>query len=173
MTAIAAKVYPGRIVMACDSRMSRGYHGKDTGYPRKIIRGSDFLVGVSGSAIVVPLLAAYAKNHSIGEGGDIRIAEWCFEFLEFCKKYTGDWKQDATLLLAHKSGLYGIEDWLPLPVADWEAVGSGFMHAEAALYMGADPVEAVEVAIKMAYGCGGEVREETLYGVSGEANATT
>lgn len=158
MTVIAARVESDRIVMACDSRVSRGWHGKNTGYPSKIIAGSDFAVGASGSAMVAPLLAAYAKDHGIGSGGDLRVTEWCFEFLEFCKKHTGEFKQDAHLLLAHKSGLYSIYEWLPVRVSDYCAIGSGFEHAEAAMYLGRSPEEACDVAINMAFGCGGDIK---------------
>jgi ATP-dependent protease HslVU (ClpYQ) peptidase subunit len=157
MTAIAAKVEAGKIVMACDSQYSRGWHGKKTGYPEKIVLGSDFAAGVSGNAAVIPMLAAYAKDHGIGSGGDLRIAEWCFEFLGFCKKHTGEWKQEAHLLIAHCSGLYTVHDWLPLQIKDYCAIGSGFEHAEAALYLGKSPAEAVGVAVNMAYGCGGDI----------------
>lgn len=163
MTVIAAKVEGDSIVMAADSRVSRGGHGKNTGYQSKIVNGSDFFVGISGSAMVAPMLMAYAKDHGIGTGGDLRIAEWCFEFLAFCNKYTGDWSQEAHLLLAHKTGLYSIYDWLPLRVNDFCAIGSGFEHAEAAMYLGSSPREAVEVSIAMADGCGGAIDVRTMF----------
>jgi ATP-dependent protease HslVU (ClpYQ) peptidase subunit len=108
------------------------------------------------------MLAAYAKDHSIGSGGELRIAEWCFEFLGFCKKHTGEWKQDASLLVAHHSGLYAVEDWMPIGVTDYCAIGSGFEHAEAAMYLGKTPAEAADVAINMSFGCGGKIVERTV-----------
>ena len=157
MTVIAAKVGKKGIVMSCDSQMSRGWHTKSTGYQDKIIEGSDFMIGVSGSALLMPLLTMYAKNHPIGEGGIDRVTEWCLEFLDFCKKKTDSWNQNGQLILAHHSGLYAIEEWLPLKVSDFCATGSGYQYAEAAMYLGKTTSEAVDVAIHMAYGCGGDV----------------
>lgn len=159
MTVVAAKIDGDTIRMACDSQFSRGWHHKATGNPEKLVKGADFVVGISGSAMVLPLLTVYAKDHSIGTGGEARITEWLFEFLGFCKSHTQNWDQDATLLLAHASGLFVVEDWLPLRVHDFAAIGSGFQHAEAALHLGHSAREAVEVAIAMAYGCGGEIVE--------------
>lgn len=156
MTVIAAKVEENHIVMSCDSQVSRGWHKKSTGYPVKIIDGSDFIIGASGAAVLMPLLSAYSKNHQIGDGGADRIIEWCFEFLEFCKKKTDSWNQEGQLILAHGSGLFVIEQWLPLKIDDFCAVGSGFQYAEAAMYLGKTTEEAVDVAIHMDYGCGGD-----------------
>ena len=157
MTVIAAKVYEDEIVMSCDSMYTRGWHHKKTGYPEKIIEGADFVAGVCGSAEAIPLLLLYSKNHPIGDGGAARVLEWCTEFLDFAKKKTDNWGVDASVVLAHKSGLYLVDKWIPLPITDWCAHGSGYEHAEAALYLGCDTEKAVDVAVNMAYGCGGKI----------------
>jgi len=165
MTVIAAKIYDGNIQMACDSMVTRGRHKKSTGYPCKIIEGKDFILGFCGDAVILPLLTMYSKNHIIGNDGDAdRIVEWCSEFLEYVKKKTNEWKGSlkASLLLAHSSGLFLIEDWLPIKVDDWCATGSGYEHAESALYLGHTPVEAVDVAINLAYGCGGKITNKSI-----------
>ena len=53
--------------------MSRGWHKKSTGYPEKLVRGVDFVAGISGDASVIVLLSMYAKNHPIGIGGTDRV----------------------------------------------------------------------------------------------------
>jgi len=157
MTVIAAKIIKNEISMSCDSQISRGWHKKSTGYPDKIITGDDFILGVSGSAMVLPLLMVYSKNHKIGVGDEDRIIEWGSEFLDYCKKKTGSWDQSCSMILAHNSGLFMIEDWLPLRIKDFCATGSGYKHAESALYLGESTESAVSVAIALADGCGGEI----------------
>jgi hypothetical protein len=119
--------------------------------------------------MVLPLLTVYAKDHAIGSGGEARITEWLFEFLGFCKSKTEEWNQDADLLLAHGRGLFAVEDWLPLRVTDFAATGSGYQHAEAAMYLGHSPRDAVRTAIAMAYGCGGEIVEDVVALTGGAA----
>jgi len=157
MTVLAAKIYNDRIQISCDSMVSRGWHKKTTGYPDKIIEGSDFIAGVCGDATAMSLLIMYSKNHPVGVGGLDRIVEWCSEFLEFVKKKTNNWGIDSSLILVHKSGLFMIEDWIPMQINDWCAHGSGYKHAEAALFLGHDTDKAVDVAINLAYGCGGKI----------------
>lgn len=107
--------------------------------------------------MLIPLLVIYSKNHPVGEGGVTRLTEWRTEFLDFCKKRTGSWDQDGSLIIAHRTGSYAIEDWLPLEIDDFCATGSGYQHAEAAMYLGHDTEAVVDVAVNMAYGCGGDV----------------
>jgi ATP-dependent protease HslVU (ClpYQ) peptidase subunit len=162
MTVIAAKIEKNKIHISCDSQVSRGNHKKKTGFPGKIVTGSDFFVGVSGDALLVPLLTAYSKNHPIGGGGEERVIEWGFEFLDFCKKRTDSWEQEGELILCHHSGLFLIYDWLPLKIEDFCAVGAGFQHAEAAMCLGKSTHEAVDVAINLAFGCGGDITTENI-----------
>jgi ATP-dependent protease HslVU (ClpYQ) peptidase subunit len=162
VTVIAAKVYDDKIVMSCDSMATRGYHHRKSGFPEKIIEGQDFLAGVCGDASVMSLLMMFAKNHPIGEGGVARVVEWCAEFLEFAKNKTDSWGGDASLVLAHRTGLFIIDGWIPLAVKDWCAHGSGYQHAEAALYLGHDTEKAVDVAVNMAYGCGGNIVTKSI-----------
>lgn len=162
MTVIAAKIENKKIVISCDSRFTKGFHGRNSGYQDKIIEGQDFIIGISGSALLIPLLIMYSKNHPIGDGEIERITEWCFEFLEFSKKKTDSWDQEGQLIIGHKSGLFIIENWLPLKINDFCAVGSGYQHAEAAMYLNASTIEAVDVAINMAYGCGGNITTKKI-----------
>ena len=162
MTVIAARIKDNEVVMSCDSQVSVGWHHKKTGYMDKIINGPDFIIGVSGSAMLMPLLSMYSKNHQIGDGGEERITEWCFEFLEYCKKKTDAWSQPGALILGCASGMFLIEDWIPLRITDFCAVGSGYQHAEAAMYLGMDTEKAVDVAINMAFGCGGAIKTSSI-----------
>ena len=163
MTVIAAKIHEDSIKMSCDSMVSRGWHKKTSGYPEKIIEGRDFIVGMAGICTTKALLTMYSKNHPIGEGSIDRIVEWGTEFLDYVKKKTGNWDStDSTLLLAHVSGLYMIESWLPIEISDWCAIGSGYQHAEAALYLGHDTEKAVDVAVNLEYGCGGKIITKSL-----------
>jgi len=163
VTVIAARVNGQCIEMSADSQFTRcGGHKNNTGLTEKIIRGSDFVIGVSGEALLLTLVSMYAKNHPVGDGGVDRVTEWGLEFLEYCRKKTDSWDQHGSLLLAHKSGLYAVYDWIPLVVTDFWAIGSGLQYAETAMYLGHSTEEAVLVAIQMAYGCGGNVVTEQI-----------
>ena len=159
MTVIAAKVYDDKIVMSCDSQISRGYNKRNNVMPSKVIKGTDFLVGLCGDATLITFLHMFSKNHPIGDGEEAAVIDWIVEFLEFIKKKTGNWHATGNnqLLIAHKSGLYVIVDWAPIKVKDWYAIGSGFEYAEAALYLGRDTKTAVDVANELCYGCGGNI----------------
>jgi len=157
MTVMAAKIKGNTITMSCDSQVSRGDHSRTEGYMEKIIEGPDFLAGISGVASMLTIMTMYAKNHPVGEGGIERITEWMFEFQEFHEKRTKSWGQNGHVLLAHRSGLFSIFNSVPVQVDDFYGAGSGYQHAETAMYLGKSTKEAVGVAIQMADGCGGKI----------------
>lgn len=162
MTVIAAKVYDDKIEMSCDSMVTRGYHSKSTGFPPKIIEGSDFIIGFAGDAKILPLLMLFSKNHPICEGNEGRILEWLSELLDFAKSKTSNYSYDCQLLIAHKSGLFMVHDWHPIRVEDFAAIGSGYQYAESALFLGNDTIKACDVAMNFAYGCGGKITTKTI-----------
>lgn len=160
MTVIAAKVFNDKIEMSCDSAGTRGWHSRNNFMPSKVIKGQDFLVGLCGSATLITFLHMFSKNHPIGDGEEAAVIDWIVEFLEFIKKKTGSWhntKNSDQLIIAHKSGLYTIENWAPIKVKDWHAIGSGFEYAESAFYLGHNTEKAVEVANNFCFGCGGDI----------------
>lgn len=158
MTVIAAKIEKDKIVMSCDSLVTRGWHSKSTGYDDKIIVGPDFLIGIAGLARTSALMQVFSKNHPLASGSLERMVEWCYEFTEYCNKHVKKWDQNANnCILAHEKRLVILENWTPLEVTDYCAIGSGYQHAEAAMYLGCSTREAVDVAINMAYGCGGNI----------------
>ena len=92
------------------------------------------------------------------------------EFLEWCKRGMGsrgkprDLAQEFTGLILDESGLYEYKfPLVPIQVEGevW-AIGSGAQGALGAMYMGADPEKAVQIACAIDPYCGGPITVEKL-----------
>ncbi len=94
------------------------------------------------------------------------------EFLEWCKRGMGSrgkpggLSDEFTGLLLNENGIYEYKGPLvPIRVeGDVWAIGSGAQAAMGAMYMGADPEEAVQIACAIDPYCGGPITVERLQG---------
>ena len=94
------------------------------------------------------------------------------DFLEWCKRGKGSkgkpggLSEEFTGLLLDENGIYEYKGPLvPIRIeGDVWAIGSGAQAALGAMYMGADPEEAVQIACAIDPYCGGPITVEALEG---------
>lgn len=85
------------------------------------------------------------------------------DFRAWKKRHNISYSKSNSILIVCELGLfYYHPDGELTEYKDQLAIGAGATAAHAAMLCGADPMSAVEIAIKMTHGCGGEVKSETL-----------
>jgi len=167
MPVVAAKVYKNEIVMSCDSQLTSGEHQKSTGYQSNIIYGDNMIVAVVHNAVFGTLLRIVAETHTIETGSLVGVLEWCDHYRKFLDiRYQEYTKPD--ILIGHSSGLYYAENFVPVLVSDYAAIGSGHIYAEVAMELDHNTQDAVLVATRMCDDCSGDVNtariRHTLHG---------
>ena len=71
------------------------------------------------------------------------------EFSRWKRELIGSGSVDNTYLMAYDGHLFQIENMLVYEVSEWSAVGAGEGFANAALYLGNSPRDAVKVACEL------------------------
>ena len=149
MSVVAAKVYDDKIVMAADSILVKGWSKSTNGNFTKINKINDIVVGGTGEAKELSLFWHFIKTHKPAGNTEKDILSYIIEFSK--------WKQDLILegliennyLLAYDGHLFEIENMFVYEVKDYCAIGAGEDFANAALYLGHSPREAVKVACEL------------------------
>ena len=147
MTTIAGQIKDDEITLITDSKTTKGPVRVDhTSTHSKLFSGLDCIVGGAGSAAETGLLCLFSINHSIGDGGVIRILEWLLEFSEWKKDKTGCGDLSNVYLIGHSSGLFEAYGLSVNQVKDHVALGSGRDFVLGSIHSGASIHRAVEAA---------------------------
>ena len=148
MSTVAGQRFENKIVLAADTRVSSSLGTRiDLGQSfSKLGEGVDFIYGSAGYSSEVSLFNLYARDHSIGTGGVVRVIEYLVEFSRWKADMTGDPDIKNSYILAHSSGLFSTEFFAVDEIEYYCSIGSGKEHSLAALYLGKDVSEAVQVA---------------------------
>lgn len=152
MTTIAAKIIDDTIYIGADSRVSFGYEYTkvdQTMESSKICEGSDMVIAGTGTLSECSLIQLYAKDHSIGCGGQLRVLEWLLEFSKWKKSKVDDYSINNSYIIAHKSGLYKTWGTSVELMKNFTALGSGGSYAFTALHLGKSLREALEVSCEL------------------------
>lgn len=150
MTTIAAKIEDNIIQIGADSRTSLGTVKVDQTLDRsKIFEGSDMIIASTGLTSEASLIQLFAKDHSIGNGGELRVLEWLLEFSGWKKDKTGDAKVSNRFIIAHKSGLYTTDGLSIERAKDYTSTGSGWPFCFTALHLGKSLKESLEVSCEL------------------------
>lgn len=149
MTTIAGVVKGNKVILASDSRTSRGWQRIDQDSERsKLFRGTDFICAGTGYAAESQLLELYGKDHSIGEGSVMRVTQYLVEFLNWLKTNHLGKEINNNFIIGHNSGLYttyGLEVHKVNKATD----GSGGLYAYTALHLDHEIESAIEIACEL------------------------
>lgn len=149
MSVVAAKVYNNRIVMAADSILVKGWSKSTNGNFAKINQINGMIVGGTGYAKELSLLWHFMRTHKPDGNTDKDILEYIVEFSKWKQDLVGDSSISNNYLLAYDGHLFEIENMFVYEIKDYNAVGAGEDFANAALYLGHSPREAVKVACEL------------------------
>lgn len=89
------------------------------------------------------------KTHKPAKADEKSVLEFIIEFSRWKKDLTGDGSLCNSYILAFGGKLFHIQRMLIYEVRDYYAIGAGEDFANAALYLGHTPREAVKVACEL------------------------
>ena len=143
MSVIAGKVYKNKIELAGDSIITRGWSKRNSFV--KLMQINDMIIGGCGTAEELSLFFRFAQTHKPETPTEKDVLTFVVEFATWKKDYDSN-TINNNYLLAIDGHLFEIEHMFINEVKDFSAIGAGEDFANAALYLGHNPKEAVEVA---------------------------
>lgn len=149
MSVVAARVYKDKIVMAADSIVVRGWSKRTDHDIVKINEINGMIVGSTGYAQELSLMWQYMATHKPATATEKDVLAFVVEFSRWKRELIGNGSVDNTYLMAYDGHLFQIEDMLVYEVSEWSAVGAGEDFANAVLYLGNSPRDAVKVACEL------------------------
>lgn len=149
MSVVAARVYKDKIVMAADSIVVRGWSKRTDHDIVKINEINGMIVGSTGYAQELSLMWQYMATHKPATAAEKDVLAFVIEFSRWKRELIGDGGVHNTYLMAYGGRLFQIEDMLVYEVSEYSAVGAGQDFANAVLYMGNSPRDAVKVACEL------------------------
>ena len=162
MSVVSAKVYSDKIVMAADSQVSYGNYKDTSGNFAKMRRINDVLVGGAGSLEELSLMWHYMGTHNPSGNSLKDILEYLVEFRRWKKDLTGDSSFENNLLIAYNGKLFSAYGIAVVEISNFDSVGCGMKYANAAMYLGHTPREAVRVACELDCFVGEPILEEIM-----------
>ena len=148
MSVVAVKVYDKEIIMSADSIIVHGDDKTPVG-KGKIFEVNGMLIGTSGLASEGVHMALFAENHTPLTMDERELTKWMHEFITWrAKEFGADPKGEYQnqYLIAYKGKVFMCNAGYIGEVTDFFAIGAGEKYANAALYLGHSPAEAVKVA---------------------------
>lgn len=146
MSVVAVKIYDKEIIMSADSIITK--NGDKTPVGRgKIFEVNGMLIGSSGYASEGIHMSLFAENHTPLSMDDRELTKYMYEFSEWkAKEFGVEKKLNNSYLIAYKGKVFCCENEYVGEIKDYFAIGLGENYANAALYLGHSPAEAVKVA---------------------------
>ena len=149
MSVIAGKVYNDKVVIAADSIVVKGW-SKRTGNFAKLLEINDMIIGGTGSAEELSLFFRFAQTHKPESATEKDVLAFATEFANWKQtNYNNSSFLKNTYLIAYDGHLFEIANMFINEIKDFAAIGAGEDFANAALYLGHSPEEAVKVACEL------------------------
>lgn len=148
MSVIAAKVYNDKIVIAADSIIVRGASKRNSGFA-KLVEINDMIIGATGICEETSLMYHYMQTHKPASPSEKDVLNFVVEFSQWKRGVVNDSSINNIYLLAYQGHLFEIEYMFVHEVFDYAAIGAGDDYANAALYLGHEPKDAVKVACEL------------------------
>ena len=149
MSVVAARVYKDKIIMAADSIIVRGWSKRTDHDIVKIDEINGMIVGGTGYAQELSLMWQYMATHKPASATEKDVLSFIVEFSQWKRNLIGNGNVDNTYLMAYDGHLFQIEEMLVYEVSEYSAVGAGQDFANAVLYLGNSPRDAVKVACEL------------------------
>ena len=149
MSVVAARVYKDKIIMAADSIIVRGWSKRTDHDIVKINEINGMIVGGTGYAQELSLMWQYMATHKPASTTEKDVLSFIVEFSQWKRNLIGNGNVDNTYLMAYDGHLFQIEEMLVYEVSEYSAVGAGQDFANAVLYLGNSPRDAVKVACEL------------------------
>ncbi len=162
MSVIAVRKYEDKIVISSDRQTSWGYQkyvdAKDamTAEPSKMWQHNDLVVGGAGKVSESMLFRIFTKTRKPRESSVEAVLDFLVEFRDWAKKSETDFKNFNHFIIIFEGKVFQALGLEVCEVKEYNATGSGMFLALGAMYKGAAPQEAVDVAKEFDLFCSGE-----------------
>lgn len=150
MSVVAVKVYDDKVVMAADSIICKWDSKKNN--PKdftKINEINGMIIGGCGFAQELSLLWHYADTHTPLAPTIKDILNFFVEFCKWKPNYGDSPEIKNEYLIAYEGHAFLCEGLFVHEIHEYNAIGAGENYANAALYLGHSPSEAVKVACEL------------------------
>lgn len=149
MSVIAVKVYADKIKIAADSIVSRGESIRtDNGFS-KLVKVNSMIIGGVGYCEEVSLMYHYAETHKPASASEKDVLAFMVEFSKYKSDIAGGYKIENDYIIVYGNKVFSISSLFVNEIKNYDAIGAGMDFANAALYLGHSPKEAVKVACKL------------------------
>lgn len=148
MSVIAARVLDDKVELAADSILIHG-SAKRTDNFSKLISVNDMIIGGVGDAEELSLMWHYMETHKPASIAVKDILSFTLEFARWKSDLDGSTMIENEYLLAYQGHLFHLAGKFVYEVQNFAAIGAGEAYATAALYLGHDPIHAVEVSCQL------------------------
>lgn len=150
MSVIAVKVYEDKIKIASDSIVVFNEATKRTdGNFVKLAKVNGMIIGSSGTAEESSLILHYANTHKPASASEKDVLSFIVEFAQWKRDITGEYNLDNAFIIVYKGKAFTVYNMFVYQVKNYDAIGAGIDFANAALYLGHSPKEAVKVACEL------------------------
>lgn len=149
MSVVASKVYSNKIVMAADSIVVSGSSKDTKGNFVKLIESNNMIVGGVGYASELSLMWQFMTTHKPATAIEKDVLEFIVEFSRWKRELIGDANIYNDFLMIYDGHLFCVNGMFVYEVRDYAAIGAGDDFANAALYLGHSPKEAVKTACEL------------------------
>lgn len=146
MSVVAVRVYDDKICVAADSIMCHGWSKNTKGDFSKIHRDNGMIVGSVGTAQESSFMWHYMSTHKPASATEKAVLEFIIEFSHWKNELGAGYAIQNRYILAFDGKAYLIENMFVTEIKEYEAIGAGDDYANAALYLGHTPQEAVKTA---------------------------
>lgn len=149
MSVVAVKVYDNKIKIAADSIVERGGSKRtDNGFS-KLIKVNNMIIGGVGYCEEQSLLFHYSETHKPASASEKDMLAFLVEFSEYKSAITGSSKIENDYIIVYDNKVFSICSLFVNEIKNYDAIGAGMDFANAALYLGHNPKEAVKVACEL------------------------
>lgn len=150
MSVVAVKVYKDKIQIAADSIIVYGENSKKTDSTfSKLVKVNNMVIGSAGVAEESSLMAHYADTHKPLAANEKDILSFIIEFSQWKSGIVGDSKIENDYIIVYDGKAFFIQGMLVFEIDNYDAIGAGMDFANAAMYLGHTPKEAVKVACEL------------------------
>jgi ATP-dependent protease HslVU (ClpYQ) peptidase subunit len=156
MSVVACKILEDRIEIASDSILVRNYTQSKTdpnSKQAKLFEVNGLVIGSVGFASEFALLQIFAINHHPSEPTEKCVLEFISEFSKWKNERIGSSSIDNDYLIIVKNKVFHVSGFWIAEVNNYEAIGAGQDFALAALYLGKNVEDAIDVACELSIYC--------------------
>ena len=162
MSVVCAKIYEDRIEVAADSIIVQGWSKETKGEFSKLVKINDMIIGATGNCDELSLLLHFAKTHKPETPSERDLLSFIAEFSRWKREGYDNSSIVNTYIIIFGEKVFCIERFFVREIKSYMAIGAGQDFANAALYLGHSPRDAVKVACNLSCFVAEPIIEEVI-----------